>query len=154
MGLWPQYRTARTVPAVRLALIALGLALLGAARLAGAAQSCDPANLGCAIFNGDHALSAHLRDDAQPLPDWTTRCVNCHTQTSSTKAFAPLLTPSYLLDATSRRGGPPMSYNPATLCRALRDGIDPANVMLRKAMPRYVLSDTECAALWRFITND
>ncbi|HEX3635119.1 MAG TPA: RICIN domain-containing protein [Paraburkholderia sp.] len=31
---------------------------------------------------------------------------NCHTQTASTTAFAPPLTPGYLLDATSRRGGP------------------------------------------------
>ncbi|MFL9898510.1 hypothetical protein PQR75_10430 [Paraburkholderia fungorum] len=138
----------------RAARAALGLALLCVAGLVNAVQSCDPANLGCAIFSGDHAMSAHLRDDDRPLPAWTTRCINCHTQTASTTAFAPPLTPSYLLDAISRRGGPPSRYNPATLCRALRDGIDPDNIMLRKSMPRYELSDTECAALWRFITND
>jgi cytochrome c553 len=137
-----------------LAGAAFALALLPAlASRAEAEQTCAPANLGCEIFDGEHPLPAHLRDDDHPLPAWTARCVNCHSRTAPANGFAPPLTPAYLLDPISRRGGPPTRYTPAALCRALSDGIDPANVVLRKAMPHYTLSDTECAALWRFIIN-
>ncbi|CAB3716621.1 hypothetical protein LMG24238_04567 [Paraburkholderia sediminicola] len=132
---------------------AIGLALFALACLANAGQPCESADLGCAIFNGQHAIPAHLRDDDRALPDWTTRCINCHTGKQPVESFAPLLTPSYLLDAISRRGGPPSRYNPDTFCRVLKDGVDPASVMLRKSMPNYQISDTECAALWRYITS-
>jgi len=132
---------------------AIGLALATVARLANAAQLCEPADLGCSIFSGQHAIPAHLRDDNHPLPAWTTRCINCHTRAESAAGFAPPLTPGYLLDATSRRGGPPSRYNPAAFCRALKEGVDPADVVLRKSMPHYQISDIECAALWRFVTN-
>jgi hypothetical protein len=87
------------------------------------------------------------------LPAWTTRCINCHTRTESAAAFAPSLTPGNLLNAKSRRGGPPSRYDLATFCRAVKDGIDPASVVLRKSMPHYQISDVECAALWRFVTS-
>jgi hypothetical protein len=132
---------------------AIGLALVTTARLANAAQPCEPADLGCSIFSGQHAIPAHLRDDDRPLPAWTTRCINCHTRTEPAAAFAPSLTPGYLLGATSRRGGPPSRYNAVAFCRALKDGVDPAGVVLRKSMPHYQISDIECAALWRFVTN-
>lgn len=132
---------------------AIGLALAAAARSAGAAQPCEPADLGCSIFSGQHAVPAHLRDDDRPLPAWTTRCINCHTQTEPAAAFAPPLTADYLLAATRRRGGPPSQYDLATFCHALKDGVDPAGVVLRKTMPHYQISDSECAALWRFVTN-
>lgn len=132
---------------------AIGLALVAIACPVNAAQSCDPSALGCLIFSGQHAIAAHLRDDDRPLPDWTTRCVNCHTQTGPASAFAPPLTADYLLAATRRRGGPPSNYDPTTFCRAVRNGIDPAEVLLRKAMPQYQISDAECTALWQFLTN-
>jgi hypothetical protein len=131
----------------------IGLALLIAVRLVHAAELCEPADLGCAIFNGQHAIPAHLRDDDRPLPTWTTRCVNCHTQADPAATFAPPLTAGNLLDAKSRRGGPPSRYDPTTFCRALKDGVDPASVVLRKSMPHYQISEAECAALWRFVTN-
>jgi hypothetical protein len=135
------------------ARIAICLALVTVARLAHGEPSCEPDNLGCAILNGQHAVAAHLRDDNQPLPTWTTRCVNCHTPAEPAAAFAPPLTPSYLLDAKSRRGGPPSRYDAVAFCRTLKDGVDPVNVVLRKAMPHYQISDVECTALWRFVTN-
>ncbi|MFL9865175.1 hypothetical protein PQR67_13435 [Paraburkholderia fungorum] len=131
----------------------IGLALIGVALLANAAEPCDPADLGCAIFSGQHALEAHLRGDDRVLPASTTRCINCHTQTDPAGAFAPPLTRAYLLDATSRRGGPPSQYNPASFCHVLEAGVDPAGVVVRKSMPNYQLSDVECSALWRFVTN-
>lgn len=131
----------------------IGLILIVVARAANAAQTCGPDDLGCRIFNGQYPLQAHLRDDDRALPAWTTRCVNCHTQTGPTAAFAPPLTSDSLLAATRRRGGPPSTYDPATFCHALKDGIDPAEIVLRKSMPQYQISDAQCAALWRFVTN-
>ncbi|MEX3894418.1 hypothetical protein [Paraburkholderia sp. BR10954] len=138
-------------PAARVA-VCLGLAAV--VRLAHAEQQlCKSGDLGCAIYNGQHAVAAHLRDDDRPLPPWTTRCVNCHAGTDKSGTFAPPLTAALLLDAKSRRGGPASSYQPGGFCRAVRHGIDPANVLLRKAMPQYQLSDSECEALWEYLTN-
>jgi hypothetical protein len=132
---------------------AIGLALAAQAQLAHALDPCEPANLGCAIFNGQHPMSAHLRDDDRSLPAWTTRCVNCHVGASTAAAFAPPLTRDYLLAATHRRGGPISHYDAAAFCRAVKDGVDPAGVVLRKSMPRYRMTDAECTALWRFVTS-
>ncbi|OWJ63060.1 hypothetical protein BWU74_01310 [Paraburkholderia caledonica] len=129
------------------------LAILSNAHFAHADLSCSPGDMGCAIFTGQRAAVAHLRDDNQSLPEWTTRCVNCHTRTDPSPGFAPPLTRGYLLDARSRRGGPPSRYDPVAFCRAIKDGIDPASVVLRKSMPHFELSSAECAALWRFVTN-
>jgi hypothetical protein len=141
----PRYRSARVA--------AIGLALVAMARLAYALGSCEPASLGCAIFNGQHPLSAHLRDDNSALPAWTTRCVNCHVGASASTTFAPPLTRDYLLGATRRRGGPISHYDPAAFCHAVKDGVDPAGIVLRKPMPRYQMTDAECSALWRFVTT-
>ncbi|MDR5837451.1 hypothetical protein [Caballeronia sp. LZ034LL] len=133
---------------------ALALACLALA--AHAQQTCRPGDLGCAIFIGEHPLHAHLRDDNRALPSSTTRCVNCHAATpdaAASAAFAPPLTHDALLGETRRRGGPPSHYDAAAFCRALENGVDPAGVILRKAMPRYQPSDAECAALWRFVTS-
>ncbi len=35
----------------------------------------------------------------------------------------------------------------------LRDGVDPAYVLLNVEMPRYRISDGDCAALWHFLTG-
>lgn len=131
----------------------IGLVLITVALLAHAAEPCDPADLGCAIFSGQHALEAHLRGDDRALPPSTTRCINCHTQTDPAGAFAPPLTSGYLLEAINRRGGPPSHYDLASFCHLLEDGVDPAGVVVRKSMPHYQLSRAECSALWRFVTN-
>lgn len=96
-------------------------------------------------------MSAHLRDDNRPLPAWTTRCVNCHVGTSKAAAFAPPLTHDALLGAARRRGGPISAYDSPTFCRAVTDGVDPAGIVLRAPMPRYRMTDAECAALWRYV---
>ncbi|WP_053571967.1 hypothetical protein [Caballeronia cordobensis] len=132
---------------------AIVLALVAMTPLARAAAACAPSDLGCAIFNGQHPMAAHLRDDDRPLPAWTTRCVNCHVGTSKEQAFAPPLTRDSLLGVTSRRGGPISSYDETAFCRAVREGIDPASVLLRKSMPRYRIADAECVALWRFVVG-
>lgn len=135
------------------ARIAVALALATVMGLTQAVQPCESADLGCSIFSGQHAIRAQLREEDRLLPDSTTRCVNCHTRTDSAGTFAPPLTPGNLLAAKSRRGGPASSYDQAAFCKALRDGIDPADIILRKAMPHYQIDDAECAALWRLVTR-
>lgn len=131
--------------------VAINVALITMTGLARGELSCVSDNLGCAIFSGEYPVAGHLRGDNQLLPSWTTRCINCHSQTVTGTAFAPPLTTSNLLDAKSRRGGPPSRYDSQSFCRAVRDGIDPANVLLRKAMPNYRISESECAAVWRYV---
>ena len=53
----------------------------------------------------------------------------------------------------SRRGGPPSAYDAASLCELLREGIDPAWVMVRQEMPRYAATDAQCIALWAFLVS-
>ncbi|SAK99684.1 hypothetical protein AWB80_07702 [Caballeronia pedi] len=98
-------------------------------------------------------MSAHLRDDDRPLPAWTTRCVSCHAGTPTAAAFAPPLTHDSLLAATQRRGGPISHYDATAFCRAVREGVDPAGVLLRKSMPRYRIADAQCMALWRYVVH-
>jgi hypothetical protein len=66
--------------------------------------------------------------------------------------LGPALSAQTLQTATSRRGGPASLYNQATFCRVLQDGIDPAWVQLKRAMPRYRLSESECRGLWIYLT--
>ena len=97
-------------------------------------------------------LPGRLAGHASDLPPQATRCVNCHAAggaaAPATAAFGPSLGPATLTRAVSRRGGPPSRYDAASLCRLLRDGIDPAWVMVDAAMPRYAVSDAQCEALW------
>lgn len=131
---------------------AIGLAFSAVVHLAGAESACEPMDVGCRIFAGQQPVVAHLRDDPRALPAATARCIQCHTPQDGAPAFAPPLSSGYLLGAMRRRGGPPSGYDQAAFCRALRDGVDPAGVLLRKAMPNFQVSDDECAALWRFVT--
>ncbi|SAL67385.1 hypothetical protein AWB69_07729 [Caballeronia udeis] len=119
---------------------------------ANGADSCRSMDLGYQLFNGQRALVAHLRDDNRMLPDIAARCINCHDHADNAASFAPPLTSRYLLSDTRRRGGPPSRYNLSSFCRVLNVGVDPTGIVLKKAMPQYALSDTECAALWSFVT--
>ncbi|MGF6919416.1 hypothetical protein [Paraburkholderia sp. 40] len=108
--------------------------------------------LGREIFSGQHALVAHLRDDNRTLPDNAVGCINCHGHADNAASFAPPLTSQYLLSDTRRRGGPPSRDDLGSFCRVLNVGVDPTGIVLKKAMPQYTFSDTECAALWSFVT--
>jgi hypothetical protein len=66
--------------------------------------------------------------------------------------IGPVLSAQTLQTATPRRGGPASFYNQAAFCRVLQDGIDPAWVQLKRAMPRYRLSESECRGLWIYLT--
>ena len=51
----------------------------------------------------------------------------------------------------SRRGGPPTSFDAASLCTVARTGVDPAAIMVDPIMPRFTLSDDDCRDLWAFL---
>src|SRR5438445_2468701 len=85
---------------------------------------------GRALFAGERSLSAHLAGQTFELPQDAVRCVSCHESDGTIAGgarptFATALTRLTLTRALARRGGPPSVYRSATLCRAVRDGIDP-----------------------------
>ena len=121
--------------------------------VASSTDSSRSAEMGREIFSGQRALAAHLRDDDRILPDSAVRCINCHDHANGTASFAPPLTSPYLLSDIRRRGGPPSRYDLKSFCRVLNVGVDPTGIVLKKAMPQYTLSDTECAALWSFVSG-
>lgn len=123
----------------------------GSERLSPAAALLSPAS---ALPPLPGRLAGHTFD----LPAAATRCVNCHagvarTASLDSAAFATPLHAGTLQLAISRRGGPPSTYDASSLCRVLREGVDPAFVVVDQAMPRYQASDAQCAALWAWLTR-
>ncbi len=97
-------------------------------------------------------IATHVVD----LPSEVVRCGNCHAGPMGPevpRSLAPRLTHDLLLAPRSRRGGPQSNYDRGKFCRLLRDGLDPANVMVSVEMPRYAMDDRTCHALWRFLTG-
>ncbi|MEJ8856024.1 hypothetical protein WKW79_15700 [Variovorax robiniae] len=146
---------------MKTALIASGLMLAMIAMASGPGARADAptppsgvAASGRSAFVGEKPLVARLPGHSLDLPAEAVRCVNCHspsTGTSGQAAFAPLLTSKYLNELRSRRGGPGSRYDPASFCRLLREGLDPAGVMINTAMPRYSLSPQGCEDLWAYL---
>ena len=122
--------------------------------LAAATQGMPPPEKshGKGIFFGQVGLPAHIAGQDVALPASASRCSNCH-GAQATQRIAPLLTPTSLTTATSRRGGPPSAYTRESLCRLLRTGVDPAFIVVPRSMPRYDLSDADCAALWAYVMD-
>lgn len=127
---------------------AFGLALACAAGVL--AQAGRVHDQGQALFDGRRPLQAHLYGDADPLPTLASACANCH---RDGQALGTALRADTLATAQPRRGGPPSRYDEAAFCATLRSGVDPAGVMLPKAMPRYALADDDCQALWRLVAS-
>lgn len=131
-------------------LAVVGLAALGAlAWLTPKISAWRAATDGAALYEGRKPLAARIAGHEEQLPSVATRCSNCHEgpQTVAT------LNASTLAVKLPRRGGPPSRYDAATLCRVLREGIDPAYVMLPRAMPRYDIDDAGCAAMWAHLSR-
>ncbi len=115
------------------------------------------------LFHGEAstlgAMLGRLAGHGTDLPAVATRCTNCHTSgegadaPSRTPEFAPRLNRQGLMQPLSRRGGPPSVYDAVSLCKLLREGIDPAWVMVRQEMPRYAATDAQCVALWTFLVS-
>jgi len=133
----------------------------------GAARPPSPIERGAQLFLGELTLTARMVAHTDALPQQAARCANCHrpesTPTDSVSAtdsaalatdkLGPALGPRALAQLVARRGGPPSSYDRRSFCRLLREGVDPAHVMIPQTMPRYTLTDEECEALWLFLTT-
>lgn len=113
---------------------------------------------GARLFDGREALDATLANHAAALPLGSVRCSQCHAgpgrnAPGRAASFGPLLDRASLRDALPRRGGPPVAYELATFCRALRTGVDPSHVVLPRSMPRFAIDDARCEALWTYLTQ-
>ncbi len=112
---------------------------------------------GMSLFTGRTPIAARLVGHAETLPVQASRCSNCHAinppRAPIAASFAPVLDAPSLLSPISRRGGPPSKFDSASLCKLLRDGIDPAWIVLPATMPRYTVSDDQCSALWSFLVK-
>jgi hypothetical protein len=53
----------------------------------------------------------------------------------------------------ARRGGPASRYDALSFCKVIREGLDPANVVINSAMPRYQVSDAQCTSLWSYVMS-
>lgn len=130
---------------------------------------------GGALFRGAAPLTAHAAGDTDVLPGIASRCVNCHerrtvdaagpavspatvaadAQTTggapSAAAYASALDAAWLTTAHVRHGGPPTRYDETSFCTVIRTGVDPATVMIPPVMPRYDVTDAQCASLWAFL---
>lgn len=116
---------------------------------------------GRALFEGQLSIPARLSGHDVDLPPAASRCTNCHRRDTAppgsagddTRSYGPRLDVRGLTESRARRGGPPSRYDAAALCRLLRDGVDPAWVLIDRAMPRFRASDAQCSSLWRFLTE-
>lgn len=105
---------------------------------------------GAALYEGRQPLVARLSGHDQPLPAAAARCTNCH---EGAQAIGPALTERTLVQWVARRGGPPSRYDAQALCRLLREGQDPAAVLVPRTMPRYQIDERECEALWAHLSR-
>ena len=117
------------------------------------------------LFAGERPLAATMAGHTAPLPQDAVRCTNCHRRETGaaarptadsaldeTQDFGPGLGAGSLTRAVARRGGPPSVYDGAAFCRVLREGIDPAHVVIAQTMPRYTMTPAECESVWIFLT--
>lgn len=145
------------VCAILVTSVAVGLATVHRLRDAQALE------LGAALFTGQRDLHGTIFGHDVALPAEASRCANCHEIAprrapvpdagASVEIVAPALGRGALLGTHRRRNGPPSSFTRDGFCRLLRTGIDPADVLVSRTMPRYPLSDLECDALWRYLTS-
>ena len=143
----------------RLLLHAISLTLVALIFLmpfSGAQSATASSDVGRDIFEGKAAIRARMVGHADPLPPNAIRCGNCHRIDRSlpqSRSFAPILDARQLQESVSRRGGPASRFDALSLCKLLRDGIDPAWIVVPTTMPRYELSDAQCSALWSFLVR-
>lgn len=153
--------TARTrATRASMAFRVLGI-LACAGTMLGAARPPSPAERGRQLFTGEALLTARMASHQETLPHEAVRCSNCHRDPSTpvdarspaTPDFGPAIDVATLTQPIARRGGPPSTYDRKVFCKLLREGVDPAHVMIPQTMPRYALNDSDCEALWIFLTT-
>ena len=110
-------------------------------------------HLGQTWFEGRAPLKARMVSHDQDLPAAAAACINCHGARLPSERFAVALDRAWLTQAQPRRGGPPSRYDARAFCRVLREGVDPAWVVVNQTMPRYEVTDLQCQALWMHLTQ-
>jgi len=111
---------------------------------------------GQALFSGTIDLHGRIYTHVADMPSRVVKCSNCHAVADGPevpRSQAPRLTHDLLLKPRARRGGPASNYDRGRFCTLLRQGIDPAFVMISVEMPRYTIDDANCGALWRYLTG-
>jgi hypothetical protein len=110
---------------------------------------------GRGLFFGETPLHGIISGHNLPLPPKMVSCANCHLQgwlpASGVSNSAPRLDRSSLTEFRRRRGGPLSQFTPATFCRLLRTGVDPAYILITRRMPRYTIEDRQCLYLWQYL---
>lgn len=132
----------------------LSLSCLPRAEAAGAsAPPLGSAATGRSMFFGGGPLQGAILGHPEALPQQLAACANCHTGAVGPKSasFGPRLDGSRMTEMRGRRGGPPSAFTPASFCRMLRTGVDPASILITRQMPRYTLDDNQCLGLWRYL---
>lgn len=136
----------------RRGVAAVAALTVGAAGAASAAAFL-PAVRGYALYHGYAELQASVAATEVPLPTSASRCVNCHdAQLSGAPRRVVRLDRASLVQPAPRRGGPASAYDVVSFCTAAREGLDPSLVILDRTMPRFVLTDDDCRALWRYVS--
>jgi hypothetical protein len=131
----------------------IGLAALWLSAVATAQTPAESSARGERLFIGQEPLKGAIVGHDHALPAFASKCVNCHDLAASEKAnYGSKLIPAALLEAAARRGGPPSRYEPGSFCRLLRTGIDPAHILILRAMPRYEIDHAQCLAIWNYLT--
>ena len=109
------------------------------------------------LFFGDAPIEGEITGHSQRLPADAVVCANCHTgirpQASARPFGAVSLGRSELTESRKRRGGPPSEFSQASFCRLLRTGVDPVSIVISRRMPRYILTDEQCASLWEYLMD-
>lgn len=133
----------------------LALSCVLRAEAAGTSALADAsAAAGRRMFFGDASLQGAIVGHPEALPPRLAVCANCHGGAGPTAAsFGPRLDGTRLTEMRGRRGGPPSAFSPASFCRMLRTGVDPASILITRQMPRYTLHDNQCLGLWHYLTE-
>ncbi len=111
---------------------------------------------GDALYRGQEPLHGRIRGHDDLLPPETVVCANCHSVKATARLSgqpAPQLDAALLLEMRPRHGGPPSRYDRQSFCRLLRNGSDPAYVLIAREMPAYDVTDEQCASLWSSLTG-
>lgn len=111
---------------------------------------------GYALYHGYLTLPARIAGQDFDLPGRASQCVNCHDAERVARDPTLRLVPlnrDALSEPGARRGGPQSVYTEASFCSLMRDGIDPASVLINRTMPQFTLTDQNCNALWTYLMS-
>jgi len=118
--------------------------------------------VGKQLFFGKKPLIGKIVSQDFDLPIEASRCVNCHISdqqsqpsefVKKTQTFGPPLNYQTLTDVKNIHGGPAFSYTATGFCTLLRTGIDPTQIVSKRSMPRYEISDEACNAIWMYLMS-